>query len=140
MLDFKEILKKSRYKVTPARIAILDVFLKNKIPLNAENVFKKLTKTGEIGTINEATVYRTITSFEERGILTKVYLQKDSTHFELNNDHHHHIVCTKCSLIEDFKDKEIEVILKKTVEKSYNFKKIQEHSFELFGLCKNCSK
>ncbi len=133
--DFKKLLKDNKYIITPTRLAVIETFCKNNRPIGAEFICKKLN-----GKINEATVYRTLSSFEKSGILRKVDLRKDSTYFELNNDHHHHIVCTKCGEIEDFKENiEIEKLLKKVVVDSKKFKSIEEHSLELFGLCRVCN-
>jgi len=135
MLNNKVLLKDSCFKITSTRLAILEVFNKNDKPIDANFIYKKL-KEG----INEVTIYRTLTSFEKSGILRKVDLRKDSVYFELNNDHHHHIVCIKCGIIEDFKEnKEIEKLLDQVVEKSTKFKNIKEHSLELFGFCKVCN-
>ncbi|MEQ1500524.1 MAG: Fur family transcriptional regulator [Parcubacteria group bacterium] len=134
----REILKEKGYKATPARLAILDIFSKNKMPLNAEVIYKTILKIKKLRKINEATIYRTLLSLEESGILKKINLRKDSSYFELNNDHHHHIVCTKCDEIEDFENQELEKIIGRVVGKSSKFKNIKEHSLELFGVCRMC--
>ena len=125
-----EILKENGYKITPARLAILEVFAKIKKPLNAEQVYKKLVSKN----FDQATIYRTLTAFEKSGILKRIDLHKDSAHFELAQEHHHHIVCTNCNKVEDFENKEIEKVLRRIVGKSSKFKSIKEHSLELFGL------
>lgn len=134
----REVLKDKGYKATPARLAILDIFSKNKTPLNAEMIYKKTLKIKNLKKINEATIYRTLLSLEESGLLKKINLRKNSSYFELNNTHHHHIVCTKCDRIEDFENKELEKIIGRVVEKSSKFSNIKEHSIELFGLCRMC--
>lgn len=135
----KELLKSSGYKATSARLAILDVFSKSRKPINAESVYKKLTSKK----LDQATVYRTIISFEKSGILRRVDLRKDSVHYELADKHHHHIVCTSCDDLEDFENKEIEKAIEKIWErivgKSSKFKNINKHSLELFGLCVKCA-
>ena len=93
--DLSTLLKDKGFKCTPARVSILKIFTKNHIPLNAETVLREIKKQRSIKNINEATVYRTLSAFEKSGILKIVDLRKDSVYFELNNDHHHHIVCTK---------------------------------------------
>lgn len=134
----REILKEKGYKATPARLAILDIFSKNREPINAEVIYKKILKIKTLRKINEVTIYRTLLSLEESGILKKVDLRKNSSYFELNNDHHHHIVCTKCNKIEDFENTDLEKIIGRVVEKSSKFINIKEHSLELFGLCRMC--
>ena len=130
-----EILKENGYKITPARLAILEGFAKIKKPLNAEQVYKKLVSKN----FDQATIYRTLTAFEKSGILKRIDLHKDSAHFELAQEHHHHIVCTNCNKVEDFENKEIEKVLRRIVGKSSKFKSIKEHSLELFGLCRMCA-
>lgn len=135
-LDYEEILKNSDIRVTSSRVMILENFYKTKRPIRAEDVYLNLKNN-----LDEATVYRTLSSFEKNKIIRRVNLKKDSAYFELNNDHHHHIVCESCGKIEDFRENvEIEKILKKIVEGSSNFKNINEHSLELFGLCNFCNK
>lgn len=135
-LDYGEILKNSDIRVTSSRVMILENFYKTKRPIRAEDVYLNLKNN-----LDEATVYRTLSSFEKNKIIRRVNLKKDSAYFELNNDHHHHIVCESCGKIEDFRENvEIEKILKKIVEGSSNFKNINEHSLELFGLCNFCNK
>lgn len=134
----RNILKEKGFKITPARLAILQAFTKNKLPMSAEDVCKKIKSKK----INEVTVYRTLSSLEKGGILKRVDLRKDSVYFELADQHHHHIVCTNCNMIEDFKNLEIEKAIEKVwkniITKSSKFKSIREHSLELFGLCRMC--
>ena len=49
----QNLLKKSGYKLTPARLLILDIFSKSTVPLNAEIVYKKLTQNKKVKNINE---------------------------------------------------------------------------------------
>jgi Fur family transcriptional regulator, ferric uptake regulator len=132
--DFKNILKEKGLKCTSSREMILEIFSGNKRPIRAEDIYNKLKNK-----IDEATIYRTISSFKKVGLIRRVNLRRESVYFELNNDHHHHIVCEKCGEIEDFKENsEIEKILGRIVEKSSSFKIINEHSLELFGVCSKC--
>jgi len=136
----REILKERGYKVTPARLAILDIFTKSKKPLSAEMVYKKLDREKNI---NEVTVYRTLATLEKSGVLNRADLRKDSLYFELADEHHHHLVCTNCDRVEDFEnleiEKEIEKIKRRVVETSSQFKNINDHSLEIFGLCQACA-
>ena len=45
-------------------------------------------------------------------------------------------ISTSCNKLEDFKNLAIEKVLEQIINKSSNFKSIQEHSLELFGLCR----
>ncbi len=134
----ENLLKETGYKVTPARIAILGIFSNSKNPVTAEKIYSELKKDKKYKDINEATVYRTLTAFLDGGIIRKVDFRKDSDFFELAKEHHHHIACIKCDTIEDFESKKIEDAIIGIVNNSSKFISINEHSLELFGLCKKC--
>ncbi len=129
-------LKEARLKVTPARLAILNLFTEGCKPLNAEDIFSKLKSKD----INLVTIYRTLGSLEQAGILKRIDLHTESIHYELASHHHHHIVCTKCGDIEGFDICEVENISKKVLIKSSRFNSINQHSLEFFGMCKSCAK
>jgi Fe2+ or Zn2+ uptake regulation protein len=130
----EEILKKTGLKVTPARLLILETFSGKCEPLSAEDVSKKLKKKD----IDLVTIYRTLASFEEVGILRKVDLHKESQYYELGEHHHHHIICNKCGFVEELEGCDIEKLASKLVSKSSNFKVIKDHSLEFFGVCNKC--
>lgn len=126
-------LKSSKLKVTKARLEILGLFSDVCAPLCAEDIFKK-TK------LDLVTIYRTLTSFERADILKKINLQKESIYYEPSKHHHHHIICTECGSMEEFAVCEIDKISKEALKKSTKFNEIKEHSLELFGICKACTK
>ncbi len=132
--DIENMLKTNGFKITPIRLAILEVFSHDCEPVNAEFIFKKLNKEK----VNIVTIYRTLTSFENAGILKRVDLQKDSVYYELAGHHHHHIICTDCGLVEGFDECDLDGLSNKVLKDSSNFRHITKHSLELFGVCKKC--
>lgn len=134
--DFSHVLKRAGLKVTPARKAVLEAFSSDCKPINAESIHEKLKVKGS----NLVTVYRTLASLEASGILKRVDLRKGSAYYELADHHHHHIICTGCGKTDSFEACDIETISKDVLRKSSLFKTISEHSLELYGMCKSCSK
>ncbi len=130
--QLSEKLKKSGLKITPIRIAVLKIFSKSSEPLDAEHLFLKLRSKKT----DRATIHRTLKSLEEKEIIKRVDLRKNSTFFELSEKHCHYMVCVDCGLTENFEGCFMEDVSKKLVKKSKNFKKIKDHSLELFGLCR----
>jgi Fe2+ or Zn2+ uptake regulation protein len=133
--DFSAMLKEKGLKNTPTRRAILNVFSTDCKPINAEYIFDKLKKDD----INLVTIYRTLESFEEVGILKRVSLNKASSYYELAENHHHHLICTNCGTIEGFKECDISDVSRKALKGS-KFQTVSEHSLELFGKCKKCAR
>ena len=132
--NIKKQFKTVGLKITPARLAILEAFSNRCHPLSAEDIYKKLKENK----IDLVTIYRTLASFEEVGILRKVDLHKDSQFYEINKHHHHHAVCNRCGFIEELDECGVEKYVSKISSRLSNFKIIKEHSLEFFGLCKKC--
>lgn len=137
--DFLKILKEKRLKATKARIAILSVFSDQCLPLSAEEVYQRLSKSKAGRSIDQATVYRSLKSFEEVGMVERLNLHKDVVTYELPINHHHHIICKKCGYVEELKDCQDDVSLQKIQKSAKNFKQVFGHSLEFFGLCKKCA-
>jgi len=134
--DVSAIIKKAGMKVTPGRRAVLNLFSTDCKPINAEFICKKLKNQK----INQVTIYRTLFSFEQAGILSRIDLRKGSVHYELHTSHHHHLICSHCGIIERFAVCEIKKHSKKILKDSSLFKSINHHSLELFGLCRACAE
>lgn len=133
--ELSSILKKVGLKVTPARKQIFDLFTIDCNPINVEFIFSKLKSKS----INQVTIYRTLASFEQVGIIKKVDVHKDSAYYEFATHHHHHIICNDCGKTEGFENCDIAKISKDVLKKSKEFSIVDQHSLELFGLCKDCS-
>jgi Fur family ferric uptake transcriptional regulator len=128
-------LKSIGSKNTNARQAVLNVFEYNTKPLSIKDIMNlSLVKS------NESTIYRIVNFFVKEGILTPVFIQKDITFYELaHTDDHHHIVCTQCKKVTDFHGCGIEQLIKNALKQNPEFKKVESHSLELFGICKSCA-
>lgn len=124
-------LKKTGLKITDSRVDILSVIDTAKTPISAADIH---TKKG----IDITTVYRTLETFEKAGLIRRVDLRTDTVLYESVKNHHHHIVCTSCGVIEDFENCTVSDLSKNILKKAKRFSSIDDHSFELFGVCDTC--
>lgn len=135
MDDFKTLLKDSQLKITVARIAVLELLSEQRKPVSAETFISHLKSVGI--SADQATIYRILNVFEEKGIVRKVELEAGKSHFELASlPHHHHAVCRKCGSIQDIDCCDVSV-LEKQVTRNNAFK-VETHRLEIFGLCTQC--
>lgn len=136
MQDQKD-LRNAGLKATLPRLKILELFEKSdERHLSAEDVYKVLLNAGD--DVGLATVYRVLTQFEDAGLLVRHHFESGKAVFELNEgDHHDHIVCIKCGVVEEFYDEEIERRQKEAAE-SRGFK-MQDHSLMIYGICAKCA-
>ena len=70
------------------------------------------------------------------GIFYRRLINMQTGQVMMTEDHHDHIVCTKCGKVEEFFDEIIEAQQMKQAEsKGYT---ISDHSLYIYGLCKDC--
>ncbi len=127
-------LKDVGLKATPGRVAILAIFLSERIPQNAE-YFAKHVKDADL-----ATIYRTLRAFQKKNIIKQVDVRQESTYYELTDRHHHHIICKGCGFVEDVPQCNVDTLAKKLSRTSKSFMSIDDHTLEFFGLCMTCAK
>lgn len=135
-LDAKDVLRKSGCRVTSARIAVLEMFQRNPKPLSVQEVIAMLPRDAD-----QATVYRTIRSLRDKGILRQIDLRHNHAHYELANlAEHHHLVCVRCGRIEDVHGCTLETAYPELLRHSKHFAEITQHALEFYGVCKSCIK
>jgi len=131
-------LRKAGLKVTLPRVKILQLLENSDTRhLSAEDIYKALIEADE--DVGLATVYRVLTQFESAGLVQRHRFEGGNSVFELMTvDHHDHLVCSKCGLVEEFFDRVIEEQQAK-IATEFGFE-ITDHSLYLYGICKDCQK
>ena len=130
-------LKNVGLKITLPRLKVLQI-LEQAINhhLSAEGVYKALLETGE--DVGLATVYRVLTQFETAGLVVRHNFEGGHSVFELSQgDHHDHLVCVKCGLVEEFVDEVIEQRQRIIAEKALF--KMTDHALTIYGICSQCN-
>ena len=123
------LLKNLGLKATKQRQRALSILYENGGPMTVESMISKID-------IDPGTLYRILEVFEKVSLVRKIDFREKSFFYEINNMHHHHIVCKSCKDIE-----EIDICgIEKIIPWSKKFSNIFEHSLEFFGICKTCSK
>lgn len=129
-------LKQAGLKVTLPRVKIMQILETSELRhMSAEDVYKALRDAGE--DVGLATVYRVLTQFETAGLVMRHRFDGGLSVFEISTEEHHdHMVCTKCGKVEEFFDEVIESRQLKVAEDlGYE---ISDHSLYLYGLCGEC--
>ena len=131
-------LRKAGLKVTLPRVKIMQILESAESRhMSAEDVYKALRDADE--DVGLATVYRVLTQFESAGLVTRHHFEGGHSVFEMMpDDHHDHVVCTKCGRVDEFYDEIIEQQQSKAAEK-LGFT-ISDHSLYIYGLCADCQK
>lgn len=99
MLAAEEILKKHKLRITQFRLDVIDIFMRSGHALSSADVEQNLKDADRI------TLYRTLKSFEDKGIIHKAIDGTQTQKFAICeaqcDEHHHHdehvhFHCMKC--------------------------------------------
>lgn len=121
-------------KLTHQRMEIFKELISSNHHPSAEVIHKRLQKT--LPTIAIDTVYRTLATFHDLGVVKKLHIMNERTLFDINLDKHHHFICTRCKAVEDLYWEEFDNIeLPKTMKHIGHTK---SRHLELHGLCNRC--
>ena len=97
-----DMLRKSTLKVTNQRIILIKlIFSSGNAHYTAEEVFIKAKK--QKIKISLATVYNTLNSFRDNGILNVVKTKSDKIYYDTNLKDHHHFYCEESGELKDIK-------------------------------------
>ncbi|WP_347839872.1 transcriptional repressor [uncultured Draconibacterium sp.] len=104
-------LREKGLKITPQRIAILEaIYVLNNHP-TAENIIDFIRKNHP--NIATGTVYKVLDTLVKKKLVKKVTTERDVMRYDGVMEHHHHLYCVECDLIEDYVDEELNVLLNK---------------------------
>ena len=84
------------------------------------------------------TVYKTLEVFCQKGLVIKVNPLHEVARYDVETDHHAHLICRKCHFIVDLPD---EVAPAPTLpEEAQAGFRLERHSLIFWGLCPQCQK
>jgi Fe2+ or Zn2+ uptake regulation protein len=136
--DFQSVLKKLQLKVTPKRLAILEILKNESVYLSPEEVWRKLRK--QFSRVGLPTVYRNLEELAQGDVISKVTHPNRQLYyyFCLNSSHHHHFICLSCRTVED-----IDFCMFRELEKRVKQElkgRVVSHILQVNGLCRKCLK
>jgi Fur family ferric uptake transcriptional regulator len=121
-------------KHTKQREAILEAFLDASGHVTGEELFQSVRTAHP--SIGYTTVYRTMKLLCDAGLAIERHFEDGVTRYEIEHEHHDHLVCTKCGKIIEFECDMIESAQNRIAER-YGFR-ILRHRHELYGHCSSC--
>ena len=129
-------LKDSNLKVTPQRIAVLEALNNLKEHPTADKIKEYVVKNHP--NIAVGTIYKTLETFVEKGLVKKVKTEQDVMRYDAILDKHHHLYCEDTDRIEDFFDDQLNVMLEEYFKKKKipNFK-VKDIKLQIIGIFNN---
>jgi Fur family peroxide stress response transcriptional regulator len=101
-------LRDAGLRLTHQRLEIVRVIAADETHPDVETVYGAVRE--RVPTISLDTVYRTLATLAERGLISRVLFTPGPARYDANSARHHHFVCTRCGLIRDVKDADLDAI------------------------------
>lgn len=133
--DLARSLQGSGLRLTPQRLLILETLQSAEEHISAEDICARVRQTYPF--VNISTVYRTLDTLRELGLVTSADLGDGSVRYHwADKGRHHHLVCQRCGTVLDLGE-ELTKELELAIDRHYAFRANLSH-LTIFGTCRNC--
>jgi Fur family ferric uptake transcriptional regulator len=89
-------------------------------------------------TINASTIYRTLSSFRDKGLVSETDLGTgEASYAWLGDERHHHLICRECQVTIELGHASMEE-LRTAILLEHGFEATVDH-FAIFGRCRECA-
>jgi Fur family ferric uptake transcriptional regulator len=127
-------LERAGYKLTPPRLAVLQVLEETDAHLTHAEVLAR--GQAIYPALGRATVYRTLEILTGLGVVRPILLGERGTCFARADGGHHHLICAECGTVIEFEECTVQE-LQQELARRLNFL-IRGHLLEFYGLCAQC--
>lgn len=116
-------------RMTGQRKIILQILSDSPDHPSVEDVYERARAADD--SISIATVYRTLALLDELDLVIRHEFQEGYSRYELNWDHHHHLIDLETGKVVEFQNAELEA-LKVKIAKELGYELV-DHRLELYG-------
>jgi Fe2+ or Zn2+ uptake regulation protein len=130
-------LAKADYRYTGSRRSLVGILSDAGQPLSMPEILAAAQ-------LPQSSAYRNLAVLENAGIVRRIVTHDDFYRYELAEEltgHHHHLVCDRCGLVEDFTlSKGLETSLESALAKTASKRgmAVVGHRVDVQGLCHDC--
>ena len=133
--NLRTICAKKGMRVTPQRIQIYKYVAGSCEHPSAETIYEAVKQ--QMPNVSIDTVYRTLTSLEELGIIFRVDNQLPKARFDADLTPHHHFLCIQCGEVYDIFPEKYNI---KIPKEAHSFGIVKDANLQIRGICQKCSK
>lgn len=134
--EFEEVCRKDGLKITHQRLEVFKELVNSLDHPSVEKLYRRLHD--KLPTISLDTVYRTLTTLEEHGLISRVQTPESQARFEGRTDEHHHLICKTCGKITDFSWSLLDT--SSLPSEVAEWGRIDRKNITLHGLCRECGE
>lgn len=133
---FRRFLRDHRQPVTRPRDCVAEVVLGSDDHLSVDQIRRALRDQDE--PVGLATIYRTLDLLVKSGLVRAHDFGQGFRRYEPMpaQAHHHHLICVRCSKVEEFAHERLERMLP-IIADEHGFQP-ERHRLEIYGVCREC--
>ncbi len=132
MVKYIEFLNKNSIKVTPQRLAIIELIDKHG-HISIKEIYSEIRSN--FPSLSLATIYKNINTMLDGDFIKELKIVGKESKYELTKDDHSHLICKECGDVEDIDIKTEDIILEARKNSNYD---ITDSTIQFFGLCPSC--
>ena len=132
MEKYIDLLKSNKIKVTPQRLAIVEL-MDIHGHISVRDIFAKIQ--ANFPSLSLATVYKNINAMVENSFIKELKIVGQDAKYELIKEEHSHMICTQCGKVDDIQLETSDLVSDATKISRYN---IDESNIQFFGICPDC--
>ena len=136
MREFRRAFNRAGAKITHQRIEVFREVARTREHPDAVTVYERVRK--RLPTISLDTVYRTLWTLMDMGLISTLGVHHERVRFDGNTDTHHHFICTRCGKARDIHSDDLNNL--RTPESVKRLGSIETTHVEFRGLCSECLK
>lgn len=131
-------LRDAGYKLTHARLLVLDVLEQNHGHMTSAEVLEAVAERDPA--VGRASVFRTLDLLTQLAIVRPTYVESSMSprYVMMPEGHHHHIICMHCHQVIEFEDCGLSE-LEKRLETEFDVE-LTGHLLEFYGTCASCAR
>lgn len=128
-------LREGEHRITPQRLAILDVLARSDGHPSADDIYRQLAAS--YPTMSPATVYKTLALLKSKGEVLELEFSDLANRYDGKKPYPHpHVICTRCGKVVDPSFHDLEK-LTSLIAAETGFK-ISTHRLDFYGVCPSC--
>lgn len=132
----EDVLRRAGLRPTAQRVTVLEVLADRDDAVTAQDLYLQFRRRGE--SIGLSTVYRTLTSLVEAGLLDGIQRGDEQAFRACSPRHHHHLICTSCNQVTELEAAMVEEWVGR-VASTHDFE-VSSHRADVLGTCAACRR
>lgn len=134
--ELSQALRGAGLRLTHQRLEVVREIAQSEEHPDVEKVYGAVRV--RVPTISLDTVYRTLATLVDLGLVNRVIATAGPTRYDANTTRHHHFVCTRCGLIRDVVDRELDAV--RAPDGTAALGSVESIEVQLRGVCIDCHR